>query len=69
MYVRSSVSRSMLSSRLWKVTLDIALAQRTGGPPAGDIEECLCPPQYSGTSCEACYQVSQSKLTKYFQLW
>ena len=66
MYVRSSVSRDMLSSRLWKVTLDISVAQMTGGPPAADIEQCLCPPQYSGTSCESCYQVS--KLTKYFLL-
>ena len=66
MYVRASVSRGMMSSRLWKVTLDISVAQMTGGPPASDIEECLCPPQYSGTSCESCHQVS--KQTKYFHL-
>ena len=66
MYVRASVSRGMMSSRLWKVTLDISVAQMTGGPPASDIEECLCPPQYSGTSCESCHQVS--KPTKCFHL-
>ena len=56
--VRSSVSREMLSSWLWAVTLDVAVKEKNGGPLATDIEECLCPPQYSGTSCEDCYQVN-----------
>ena len=58
--VRSSVSREMESSSLFRVSLDIAVNQMTGGPPALDIEECLCPPQYSGLSCEDCYQVSET---------
>ena len=59
MSIRSSVSKEMESSSLFRVSLDIAVDQMTGGPLASDIEECLCPPQYSGLSCEDCYQVGE----------
>ena len=37
-----------------KVMMDIAVPQMTGGPLASSVEECVCPPQYSGASCEEC---------------
>ena len=52
--VRSSVSNNMEMSMMRKVMMDIAVPQMTGGPLASSVEECLCPPQYSGASCEEC---------------
>ena len=37
-----------------KVMMDIAVPQMTGGPLASSVEECVCPPEYSGASCEQC---------------
>lgn len=39
---------------LRKVMMDIAVGQRTGGPPADTVEQCDCPSGYSGLSCEEC---------------
>ena len=52
--VRSSVSNSMEMSMMRKVMMDIAVPQMTGGPLASSVEECVCPPEYSGASCEQC---------------
>ena len=52
--VRSSVSNSMEMSMMRKVMMDIAVPQMTGGPLASSVEECVCPPEYSGASCEEC---------------
>lgn len=38
-----------------KVTLDTASSNYTDGADvATSVEECLCPPQYTGLSCEEC---------------
>ena len=52
--VRSSVSNNMEMSMLRKVMMDIAVPEMTGGPLASSVEECVCPPEYSGASCEEC---------------
>ena len=44
----------MEMSMMRKVMMDIAVPQMTGGPLASSVEECVCPPQYSGASCEEC---------------
>ena len=54
MMVRSSVSNSMKMSMIRKVMMDIAVPQMTGGPAADTVEECVCPPQYQGLSCQDC---------------
>ena len=44
----------MEMSMMRKVMMDIAVPQMTGGPLASSVEECVCPPEYSGASCEMC---------------
>ena len=39
--------------------MDIAVPQMTGGPAADTVEECLCPPQYQGLSCQDCAEGHQ----------
>lgn len=41
-------------SMIRKVMMDIAVPQETGGPLASSVEECACPPEYSGASCQEC---------------
>ena len=51
----------MEMSMMRKVMMDIAVLQMTGGPLASSVEECECPPEYSGTSCEECSRVTPGK--------
>ena len=41
-------------SMMRKVMMDIAVPQMTGGPLASSVEQCVCPSEYSGASCEDC---------------
>ena len=49
----------MEMSMMRKVMMDIAVPQMTGGPLASSVEECVCPPEYSGASCEECSEGHQ----------
>ena len=44
----------MKMSMMRKVMMDIAVPQMTGGPLATSVEQCVCPPQFSGLSCQQC---------------
>uniref|UniRef100_H2ZIA5 Laminin subunit alpha-2 n=1 Tax=Ciona savignyi TaxID=51511 RepID=H2ZIA5_CIOSA len=59
--IKASYGFLMDQSRLSEVYLDVAVAGVTGRgdsatdlPPAYGIEECICPPGYSGLSCQNC---------------
>jgi len=52
--VRATVARDMDEASIKKVSMDIAVPQMTGGPPASGAEECRCPAGYKGYSCEEC---------------
>ena len=52
--VRATVAKDMDEASIKKVSMDIAVPQMTGGPPAFGAEECRCPAGYKGYSCEEC---------------
>ena len=55
--MRATIARDMYETFLKKVTIDIAVPQNTGGPPATGAEECHCPAGYKELSCEECATV------------
>jgi len=50
--IRATQHSAMLSASLRDVTMDTSVAQRLGQEVAVMVEECTCPPGYSGLSCE-----------------
>lgn len=52
-YVKASPFTFMTETFLRKVTMDVAIPNRTPFQATG-IEQCLCPEGYVGTSCESC---------------
>ena len=52
--MKASVSEATMETAIRKSMLDIAVAQMTGGPLVHGMEECRCPPGFSGLSCESC---------------
>ncbi|XP_066985998.1 basement membrane-specific heparan sulfate proteoglycan core protein [Macrobrachium rosenbergii] len=52
--VRATVSNRMTSTFLRDVIMDTAVSSQTGQPRAYAVEQCQCPKEYSGLSCEQC---------------
>jgi len=52
-FVKASPFKFMTETFLRKVTMDVAIPNKTPFPATG-IEQCLCPEGYIGTSCESC---------------
>lgn len=50
--IRAQFSGSMISTSLQYVTMDTAVDYRTGQPRAYEVEQCSCPSEYIGFSCE-----------------
>ena len=51
--VRASYQEATSRAYLADVSLDVASVDGTGAV-ASNVEQCRCPPNYSGTSCERC---------------
>ncbi|XP_068699347.1 basement membrane-specific heparan sulfate proteoglycan core protein-like isoform X3 [Montipora foliosa] len=52
--VRATYGNTTTRSILYDVTLEKGVTQYTRFGKAKNIEECSCPPEYSGTSCQDC---------------
>ncbi|XP_042860326.1 basement membrane-specific heparan sulfate proteoglycan core protein-like isoform X47 [Penaeus japonicus] len=52
--VRATPSNRMRATYLRDVIMDTAVPSNTGQPKAVKVEQCQCPPEYSGLSCEQC---------------
>ena len=50
--IRASVSTGMTSAHLRDVFMDAATQTPTGQPRAYEVEQCVCPAEYEGLSCE-----------------
>ncbi|XP_021350179.1 laminin subunit alpha-like isoform X1 [Mizuhopecten yessoensis] len=55
MHIRSAFTTNVDQLRLMNVTMLVAAADGDDGP-ALSVEQCNCPPGYTGTSCESCSQ-------------
>ncbi|XP_078373536.1 basement membrane-specific heparan sulfate proteoglycan core protein-like [Oculina patagonica] len=52
--VRATYSTTTTKASLYSVNLETAIPQETRFGKAKNIEQCACPPEYSGTSCQRC---------------
>ncbi|CAH1240507.1 HSPG2 [Branchiostoma lanceolatum] len=52
--IRASYNSEMQQSSIRDVSMDIAVPQNTGQLLAVEVEECRCPPGYTGLSCQDC---------------
>nr|XP_045613717.1 basement membrane-specific heparan sulfate proteoglycan core protein-like isoform X12 [Procambarus clarkii] len=52
--IRATLSDKMSATSLKNVIMDTAVPSRTGQPRALEIEQCQCPNEYTGLSCEQC---------------
>ncbi|XP_074831677.1 basement membrane-specific heparan sulfate proteoglycan core protein isoform X3 [Carettochelys insculpta] len=52
--VRASYTDRPMESRISSVHMDVAVPHSTGQQQALEVEECTCPPGYSGPSCQDC---------------
>ena len=50
--IRATVSIGITSAHLRDVVMDTATQAQTGQSRAFEIEQCSCPPEYQGLSCE-----------------
>lgn len=53
-YIRATYWEGTVTSRLLNVSLDTAQEQYNPNGVAHAVEQCLCPPGYTGLSCEVC---------------
>ncbi|KAH8329979.1 hypothetical protein KR067_012076, partial [Drosophila pandora] len=53
-YIKATYTTSTQEGSLQQVTLDTATATNLGTPRAVEVEQCRCPPGYTGISCETC---------------
>jgi len=52
--IRSTFSSEMASSVLKELLLDTAVPRSSSQELAESVEQCTCPPGYTGLSCEVC---------------
>ncbi|KAK3867232.1 hypothetical protein Pcinc_027289 [Petrolisthes cinctipes] len=52
--IRATLSNRMRATYLQNVIMDTAYTSNTGQPRALDVEQCKCPREYTGLSCEQC---------------
>ncbi|XP_066271322.1 laminin subunit alpha-2-like [Branchiostoma lanceolatum] len=56
--IKATYGRSMLRCKISNVSLDIGRESRSNDtgrePPTDSVEECMCPPGYTGLSCHEC---------------
>lgn len=52
--IRATLSKRMRATHLQNVIMDTAVPSNTGQPRALDVEQCKCPREYTGLSCEVC---------------
>ncbi|XP_050723887.1 basement membrane-specific heparan sulfate proteoglycan core protein-like isoform X5 [Eriocheir sinensis] len=52
--IRATLSEDMLATFLSDVIMDTAVPSQTGQPRALEVEQCRCPKEYAGLSCETC---------------
>lgn len=50
--IRATLKQYVTRTSISDVSLDTAVPQQTAQQLADNVEVCLCPPGYSGTSCE-----------------
>ncbi|XP_066271321.1 laminin subunit alpha-2-like [Branchiostoma lanceolatum] len=56
--IKATYGRSMLRCKISNVSLDVGRERRSNDtgrePPTDSVEECMCPPGYTGLSCHEC---------------
>nr|XP_023690745.1 basement membrane-specific heparan sulfate proteoglycan core protein isoform X5 [Paramormyrops kingsleyae] len=52
--IRTTYDNRMVSVALRDIVMDTTTVEFSGQGPANDVEQCRCPPGYSGLSCESC---------------
>ncbi|KAL2104346.1 hypothetical protein ACEWY4_001214 [Coilia grayii] len=52
--IRATYADNMAESSLSDIQMDIAVPHNTGKERALEVEECACPPGYTGPSCQEC---------------
>ncbi|XP_045130066.1 basement membrane-specific heparan sulfate proteoglycan core protein-like isoform X13 [Portunus trituberculatus] len=52
--IRATLSEQMAATYLSDVIMDTAVPTQTGQPRAVEVEQCQCPMEYTGLSCETC---------------
>ncbi|XP_069775261.1 basement membrane-specific heparan sulfate proteoglycan core protein isoform X3 [Narcine bancroftii] len=52
--IRASYSEEATESRISQIRMDFAVSHPTGQEQAVEVEECICPEGYKGTSCQEC---------------
>ncbi|XP_032903838.1 basement membrane-specific heparan sulfate proteoglycan core protein isoform X7 [Amblyraja radiata] len=52
--IRGSYSEGATESRISQIRMDVAVPHSTGQEKAVEVEECVCPEGYKGTSCQEC---------------
>ncbi|XP_069938272.1 basement membrane-specific heparan sulfate proteoglycan core protein isoform X44 [Cherax quadricarinatus] len=52
--IRATLSDRMSATFLRDVIMDTAMPSQTGQPRALEVEQCQCPSEYSGLSCQQC---------------
>ncbi|XP_072887750.1 basement membrane-specific heparan sulfate proteoglycan core protein isoform X3 [Hemitrygon akajei] len=52
--IRASYSEGATETRISKILMDVAVPHSTGQEQAVEVEECVCPEGYRGSSCQEC---------------
>ncbi|XP_072442898.1 basement membrane-specific heparan sulfate proteoglycan core protein isoform X5 [Chiloscyllium punctatum] len=52
--IRASYTEGMTESRISQIHMDVAVPHPTGQEQAVEVEECICPEGYKGSSCQEC---------------
>ncbi|XP_041062394.1 basement membrane-specific heparan sulfate proteoglycan core protein isoform X1 [Carcharodon carcharias] len=52
--IRASYTEGTTESRISQIHMDVAVPHSTGQEQAVEVEECICPEGYKGSSCQEC---------------
>ncbi|XP_059511613.1 basement membrane-specific heparan sulfate proteoglycan core protein isoform X2 [Stegostoma tigrinum] len=52
--IRASYTEGTTESRISQIRMDVAVPHSTGQEQAVEVEECICPEGYKGSSCQEC---------------